>query len=141
MKKTQIPENQPLIESFNFEDFIQIVVGSSLLVAPIAFSEEAWNMSRTLPFPNIIFLMSLSLLFISLYVYQGIFSGNIKERIGIYITRIFIDYIITLIVVFVILIALNKIPFESPLIALKRVIIIGFPASLVGVILDGMDKE
>lgn len=127
--------------SFNLEDLIQIVIGSSLLVAPIAFSEEAWNLSRSLPTRNIIFLMTLSLLFMGLYVYQGIFSGNVKFRIGVFISRIFIDYLITLIVVFVILLALDKIPFQDPQIALKRIIIIGFPASLVGVILDGMDKE
>lgn len=128
-------------ESFNLEDFIQIVIGSSLLVAPIAFSEEAWNMSKSLPLINVFFLMSLSIFFISLYVYQGIFSANIHDRLSTYISRIFIDYLITLLVVFVILIALNKIPFDTPVIAIKRVIIIGFPASLVGVILDGMDKE
>lgn len=51
-------------KSFNFEDFIQIVIGSSLLVAPIAFSEEAWNLSKTLPLVNILFLMSLSVFFL-----------------------------------------------------------------------------
>lgn len=127
--------------SFNFEDFIQIVIGSSLLVAPIAFSEEAWNMSKSLPLTNVVFLMILSIFFIGLYVFQGIFSGDIKHRIPVYISRIFIDYSITLFVVFIILIALNKIPFDTPIIAIKRVIIIGFPASLVGVVLDGMDKE
>lgn len=127
--------------SFNVEDFIQIVVGSSLLVAPIAFSEEAWKLSTSLPIKNIVFLLILSLLFISLYVYQGIFSGDIKTRISIFVSRIFIDYIITLMVVFIILLALDKIPFHNPIIIIKRVILIGFPASLVGVILDGLDKE
>lgn len=128
-------------ESFNLEDAIQIVVGSSLLVAPVAFSEEAWELSVALPIKNIIFIFSLSLIFISLYVYQGIFSGNIKDRISIFISRIFIDYSITLVVVFIILLALNKIPFDDPITIIKRIILIGFPASLVGVVLDGMDKE
>ncbi len=128
-------------ESFNLEDFIQIVIGSSLLVAPIAFSEEAWNLSRSLPLGNIIFLMFLSIFFITLYVYQGIFSADVKSRKLIFISRIFIDYFITLMVVCVILLALNKIPFDNPLIAIKRIILIGFPASLVGVVLDGLDKE
>ena len=128
-------------KSFNLEDFIQSVIGSSLLVAPIAFSEEAWNLSKSLPFQNIMFLMVLSLVFIGLYVYQGIFSGDIKNRVGVYLSRIVIDYFITLMVVFVILLALDKIPFDQPTVVIKRLIIIGFPASLVGVILDGMDKE
>lgn len=128
-------------ESFNLEDVIQIVVGSSLLVAPVAFSEEAWQLSLSLPLRNIFFLLILSITFIGMYVYQGIFSANVENRIRVFILRIFIDYFITLLVVFVILLALDKIPFEYPVIAFKRIIIIGFPASLVGVILDGMDKE
>ncbi len=127
--------------AFNLEDLIQIIIGSSLLVAPIAFSEEAWDLSESLPLKNIFFLMTLSLTFIGLYVFQGIFSANVKTRTGIFISRIFIDYFITLLVVFIILLALDKIPFQDPLVALKRIIIIGFPASLVGVILDGLDKE
>lgn len=128
-------------ESFNLEDLIQIVIGSSLLVAPIAFSEEAWQLSVSLPLRNIILLMILSLTFIGMYVYQGIFSGNVRERMGIFISRIFIDYLITLCVVFIILLALDKVPFENMLIAFKRIVLIGFPASLVGVVLDGMDQE
>jgi len=85
--------------------------------------------------------MLLSLFFIGLYVYQGIFSANIKNRISTFIWRIFIDYLITLLVVFVILFALDKVPFDSPIIIIKRIILIGFPASLLGVILDGLDKE
>ena len=133
------PENTQT--TFNIEDVIQIVIGSALLVAPIAFSEEAWRLSISLPTGNIFFLFILSLLFIGLYVYQGIFSGNIKHRYITFFLRIFLDYGITLIVVFLILLALDKIPFAEPIIILKRVILIGFPASLVGVILDGMDKE
>ena len=128
-------------ESFNLEDVIQIVVGSSLLVAPVAFSEEAWQLSISLPLRNIIFLLILSITFIGMYVYQGIFSGNVKNRLNVFVLRIFIDYFITLLVVFVILLALDKIPFDHPIIVFKRIIIIGFPASLVGVILDGLDKE
>ncbi len=128
-------------ETFNLEDMIQIVVGSSLLVAPVAFSEEAWQLSKSLPLRNIVFLLILSITFIGMYVYQGIFSGNVENRISVFVFRIFIDYFITLLVVLVILLALDKIPFENPIIAIKRIIIIGFPASLVGVILDGIDKE
>ena len=45
-------------------------------------------------------------------------------------------------VVFVILVALNRMPlFSEPVIALKRVIILSFPASMGGVIVDSLDKE
>ncbi len=126
---------------FNLEDFIQIVIGSSLLIAPIAFSEEAWRLSESLPLFNVFFIMVLSLLFLGLYVYQGIYSANIKNRLSAFIFRIFIDYVITLMVVVVILFALDKLPLSNPDVLFKRIVLIAFPASLVGVVVDGLDKE
>lgn len=128
--------------SLNIEDLIQVVVGSSALSVPVAFSEESWNLSETLPIFNVVGLIILSLLFISLYSVQGIFQGNIKYRLTSFITRTLIDYSITLIVVFLVLLALNRMPLiETPLIAVKRIIILSFPASMGGVIVDGFDKE
>jgi hypothetical protein len=42
----------------------------------------------------------------------------------------------------VVLFALNKMPiFDHPIVAMKRIILVSFPASLGGVIVDGFDKE
>lgn len=129
-------------KTINLEDIIQVVVGSSALTIPVAFSEESWKLSETLPMFNLIFIVLLSLLFINIYSFQGIFQGQIKNRLSHFILRTIIDYGITLIVVFIILFALNRMPIvEEPLIAIKRIIILSFPASMGGVIVDGFDKE
>jgi hypothetical protein len=65
----------------NFEDIIQVVVGACALSVPVAFSEEAWNLGRTLPVANIIVLVALSLLFVNLYSLHNIFQGRITHRI------------------------------------------------------------
>ena len=129
-------------KSINSEDIIQVVVGASALTVPVAFSEESRRLSETLPLFNVTILLLLSLLFIGLYSFQGIFQGNVKHRIYDFILRILVDYGVTLIVVFVILFALNRMPvIEEPIIALKRIILLSFPASMGGVIVDGFDKE
>lgn len=127
--------------SINSEDIIQVVIGASALTVPVAFSEEAWRLSETLPLLNVMVLFLLSLIFIGLYSIQGIFQGKIKHRLYHFILRAIIDYGITLVVVFVILFALNRMPFDEPIIALKRIILLSFPASMGGVIVDGFDKE
>jgi len=128
--------------SINTEDIIQVVVGASALTVPVAFSEESWRLSETLPLFNVIILLLLSLLFIGLYSFQGIFQGNVKHRFYDFIFRILVDYGVTLIVVFIILFALNRMPLlDQPMIALKRIILLSFPASMGGVIVDGFDKE
>ena len=128
--------------SINSEDIIQVVIGASALTIPVAFSEESWRLSVTLPLLNVIILFLLSLIFIGLYSFQGIYQGKVKHRLYHFFVRILIDYGVTMIVVLIILFALNRMPlFDEPLIALKRIIILSFPASMGGVIVDGLDKE
>lgn len=128
--------------SINSEDIIQVVVGASALTVPVAFSEESWRLSETLPMFNVLLLFILSLLFIGLYSIQGIFQGNVKHRYYDLIFRTLVDYGVTIIIVFIILFALNRMPlFDDPVVAIKRVILLSFPASMGGVIVDGFDKE
>ncbi|WP_430816300.1 DUF2391 family protein [Carboxylicivirga sp. RSCT41] len=131
-----------MIKKLDLEDLSQLIIGASVLSVPIAFAEEAWNMSRTLPTFNLIVIVLLSLCFISIYAYRGIYQGQIKNRIPTYIFRVLFDYLITFCVVIVVLFALNKLPILSDFdIALKRVIIISFPASMGAIVVDSFDKE
>ena len=128
--------------SINKDDIIQVIIGASALTIPVAFSEESWKLSETLPLVNVMILLALSLILISLYSIQGIFAGNINHRISQFLLRTFIVYGVTVVVVFVVLFALNRMPIlDDPIIALKRIILVSFPASLGGVIVDGFDKE
>jgi uncharacterized membrane protein len=128
--------------TFNREDLFQVITGSAALTLPVAFSEESWKLSQTLPWLNIVIIIVLSLLFINLYSISSIFSGQINHRLPHFILRTIIDYIITLFVVFIILLAINRMPIISDsIIAIKRIIILSFPASMGGVIVDSLDKE
>lgn len=129
-------------KKIDFEDLSQLIIGASVLCVPIAFTEEAWNLSRTIPIFNLVIIMVLTLLFIAIYAFKGIFQGQIKARKGTFVKRVIIDYAVTLVVVVVVLLALNKLPIISePLIAIKRTIIISFPASMGAIVVDSFDKE
>jgi uncharacterized membrane protein len=126
----------------NFEDIIQVVVGACALSVPVAFSEEAWNLGRTLPVANIIILVVLSLLFVNLYSLHNIFQGRITHRIFAFFARTVIDYSITLLVVVVVLSALDHLPiFSEPWVAVRSVVVLSFPASMGAVVVDSFDKE
>jgi uncharacterized membrane protein len=128
--------------TINFEDIIQVIVGASALSVPVAFSEESWNLGRTLQFANVVLLVLLSLLFVNLYSFQNIFQGNIRHRIATFLSRTAIDYCVTLVVVLVVLLALNLLPLiAEPVVAFKRIIILAFPASMGAVVVDSFDKE
>ncbi|MFT4836787.1 DUF2391 domain-containing protein [Psychromonas sp. MB-3u-54] len=128
--------------SFNMEDVSQVFVGAFALAVPISFSEEAWRLGETLPFPNLFMLFTLSVLFLSFFTYESVFQKNIKSRLIVFIFRIFIAYVMAAFVVSLVLLCLNKLPLlEDPITALKRIIIITMPASMGAIVVDSFDKE
>lgn len=130
------------MNKLDFEDISQLIIGSSVLSVPIAFTEEAWNLSKSLPAINLFFIVFLSVAFIGLYAFRGIYQGDVKGRLLTYVLRVIFDYGITLFVVIIVLFALNKFPgMSDTVVAIKRVIIISFPASMGAIVVDSFDKE
>ncbi|KVX00101.1 DUF2391 family protein [Shewanella frigidimarina] len=137
-----MPNNQPVKPNFNAEDIGQIAVGAFALSVPIAFSEEAWRLSASLPTLNLVLVVVLSLAFITLFAYQSVFQANIVKRRRAFLLRVIAAYILTLLVVSIVLLALNKLPLiTDPILALKRIILIAMPASMGAIIVDSFDKE
>ena len=113
-----------------------------MLSVPIAFTEEAWRISETIRIPNLFLIFFLSICFIGIYSYQGIYQGSVPRRKTAYLVRIMVNYFVTCIVVSVVLVALDKLPlFQEIIVSVKRIIIVAFPASMGGVVIDSLDKE
>mgnify|MGYP002631512329 CR=1 FL=1 len=128
--------------SFNLEDASQVAIGAFSLAVPISFSEEAWTFGETLPIGNLLLVFILSVVFLSFFAYESVFQGNVKYRIPIFVSRIFIAYFIAAFVVALVLFALDKFPLATePVVALKRLIVITMPASMGAIIVDSFDKE
>ena len=128
--------------SFNAEDAIQVCVGAFALAVPISFSEEAWQLGNTLPIPNLLLLMALSISFLGFFAYHSVFQSNIRARFSVFIFRIVIAYFIAAVVVALVLLSLDKLPLlEHPFVSLKRIIVITMPASMGAIVVDSFDKE
>ena len=128
-------------QTFNAEDISQIIVGAFALSVPVSFSEEAWRMGENLPSANLALVVILSVAFLAFYAYQGVFQGDVRSRLIIYLLRIVLAYLITLVVVGLVLAALDKLPFlENPALAVKRILVISMPASMGAIIVDSLDK-
>ncbi|MEI8593407.1 DUF2391 family protein [Photobacterium sp. Hal280] len=127
---------------FNAEDLGQIVIGAFALGVPISFSEEAWQLSESLPLLNLSVLVVLTLAFMGLYAYQSMFGQNIRKRVPVFLVRVFGAYLITYLVVCLILFSLNQFPLiDNWVVAVKRALIIAMPASMGAIIVDSFDKE
>lgn len=127
------------IHHFKLKDFLQVLVGASILSVPVGFTEETWRLGESLPFANIIGLCILSLIFISLFTYYKYHHGKPRtpEHTSEFIKRVAFTYISAFIIVSLILVLIERAPWSiDPILALKRTVIVSFPASLSAAIAD-----
>lgn len=129
----------PLMVELRARDIMQIIVGSSLLAVPLAFTEETWKLGELLPLANIVYLSLLSVTFIAMFVYFNFYRGTLKDHILEYIKRVFAIYGFSLLVVGILLTIIQKCPWGvDNLLAVKRIVIVGFPASMSAAVSDGL---
>ena len=128
---------KPFMVEFKPRDVFQVVVGASILAIPVSLTEEAWSLAESLPVVNIISLAILSLLFVSSFVYFNFYKFHLSNHILDYIKRVVSTYILSLIVVALILTIIQKCPWGTDnVLAIKRIIIVAFPASMSATISD-----
>jgi len=130
---------KPLMIEFKPRDVMQVIVGASLLSVPIAFTEETWVLGKELPMANVVGLSIVSLLFIGLFVFYNFYRFNFKGHALEFVKRVAGTYIISLLVVALLLTIINKCPWTTDwMTALKRVLIIAFPASMSAAVSDSI---
>lgn len=130
---------KPLMVELTFRDVIQIVVGATLLAIPMAFTEETWKLGENLPLLNIGILAGISLFFIAVFVYVHFYRFYLKGFVLEYIKRILAIYCISLIVVGILMTVIEQCPWGvDNLLAIKRIIIVAFPASMSAVATDAI---
>lgn len=130
----------PLRVELKRRDLMQIIAGSSILAVPVAFTEETWALGLNLPNFNVCLIGFISLLFISAYVYFNFYRDLIGTYWTAFIKRVLAIYFISLFVVGILLTTIQVAPWLDDFnLALKRTIIVGFPASMSAVISDAID--
>lgn len=128
---------KPLMIEFKPRDIIQVAVGAAMLAVPVALSEEAWSLGERLPKENIGILAALSLVFISIFVYFNFYRFTFKGNVLSFLKRVVGTYVISLAVSAIILTIIQKCPWGiDNMLALKRIVIVTFPATMGGTLSD-----
>lgn len=128
---------KPLMVEFYLRDLLQVIIGATILAIPLAFTEETWRLGEQLPIINVLLLAFLSIIFISFFVYFNFYRFNFKEHKFEYIKRVLATYLFSLLIVSIILTIIQKCPWQTDLIlAIKRILIVSFPASMSATISD-----
>jgi len=106
----------------------------------VGFTEETWQLGEHLPWLNIFGLLSLSMIFIGAFVYYNYHYQRhhpLKHHFKEFIKRIFSTYIFSFLVVAILMTLIQRAPWSTDmLLAVKRVIIVAFPASMSAAIAD-----
>lgn len=129
---------RPISVNFQPKDFLQVVIGASILAIPVGFTEETWRLGAELLLQNVFAFMLLSILFISAFVYYNYYrSEGIKGHLKKFVKRILFTYLISFLVVALLLFLIQKAPWNTDLLlACKRTILVAFPASMSAAIAD-----
>ncbi len=127
----------PVMVEFYSRDMMQIIVGAALLAIPIAFTEEVWNLGLTLPLGNVLLISLLSLIFISSFVYYNFYRNRMKGQLFQFFKRVSAIYLGSFVVVALFLTLINRAPWQLDLLlAVKRCILVAFPASMSAAVSD-----
>ena len=130
---------KPLEVEFRLRDAFQTVLGAAILAIPAAYTEETWDLGDELGMLNILGIATLSLVFISTYIYYNFYKGYFSKYRGQYFIRVFFTYAIALTVVAVLLTLINQCPWGTDnLLAIKRIVVVAFPAALSATVADGL---
>lgn len=130
---------KPFMVELHWRDMIQIIIGASLLSIPVGFTEETWRMGITLPAKNVFLLSSVSIIFIAVFVYANFYRDHLREFFSDYIKRVVATYLLSLLVVGLLLTIIDKCPWGvDNMLAIKRIIIVTFPASMSAVLSDAL---
>ena len=128
---------KPLMVEFRPRDLMQVIVGASILAVPVAMTEETWVLGAQLPTANVLMLSGLSLLFIAGFVYYNFYRFNFKGHLLEYLKRVAAIYLFSMVVVGVLLTIIQKCPWGvDNLMAIKRIMIVSFPASMAAAVSD-----
>ena len=130
---------KPLMVEFRLRDALQTVVGASILAIPAAYTEEAWNLGRDLPLINIAAIALMSVLFIAMFVYFNFYKSYIAEFRMQFFVRVISTYVVSFAVVAILLTVIGQCPWGTDnLLALKRIVIVAFPASMSATVTDAL---
>ncbi len=123
--------NKVLQFKFSIKDVLQIVIGASVLAIPVGFTQEVWELGGELHFFNIFSIFIISIMFISLFNYYMYYKNHMSQHWVEFLKRTFLTYIISFCVVALLLIIIERAPWNIDFyLSLKRTILVTFPCSM-----------
>jgi uncharacterized membrane protein len=129
----------PLGVEFGLRDLTEIVVGATVLAIPVGYTEEVWVLGEQLSNFHAILIVLVSLLFTAAFTYAVFYRDHFKGYENEFVKRLVSSYLVTLTVAALVLLLVDKLPlFEAPGVAIRRTILVAFPATFSATVVDSL---
>ena len=120
-------------------DVAEIVLGSLMLASPMAVAEEVWYLSEELGLGRIALIGLVSFLVIGAFVYTSFRHKGVVPNGRDFYIRVNTIYFVTLLTCAVMLAGIDRLGlWVDPALAIKRTVIIAFPASFAATVVDSI---
>jgi len=119
-------------------DVAEIAIGSALLAFPVATTEEVWNLSTTLSPLRIVAIGLTSVLVVAAFVVVVYHKAEGSPNRRDFWHRVIAVYGVTLVVCAGILWMLDRLPLAELSVAIKRTMLVAFPASFSATVVDSL---
>lgn len=130
---------QPVMVELKLRDVMQIVVGATILGSPLVLSDEAMAAAAALDRTRIVVIAVVSVLFVSGFVYFNFYRKMIRGHAGKFVARVLTTYGLALVTVAGLLWLFGLSGWgDNPELALRRVVVVGFPASMFATVADAI---
>lgn len=125
---------------FDLHDVMEIVLGGSVIAFPVATASEIWDLGVQLSVERAVMISLSSLLVLGVLIYTMHQHTDVTARRRIFIQRVLTTYGLTLLISATLLLAIGQFDLiGDPMVALKRTILVAFPASFAATVVDSMD--
>ena len=130
-------KNGPAEPRFNRRDVAEVAIGACIMAFPIAATEEVWNLGADLALWRVLLFALASVSFLAAFIYVLHDHADFPLTQKTFLRRVTGTYGITVLISALLLLGVDQFDLlQDPLIALKRTILVAFPASFAATAVD-----
>jgi uncharacterized membrane protein len=127
---------------FRWHDLGEIAVGACIVAFPVAMTDEVWTLSAELSIYRVLTFAIISIALLSAVVFMVHRHDQFPLSQRALVVRVTMTYSVTLLISMLLLFGIDRIDLlQEPLVAIKRVIIVTFPASFAATAVDSFSDR
>lgn len=127
---------------FRRQDIVEIALGACIMGFPVAVTEEVWNLGTELTLTHSLLFTLASLFVLTVLIYVLHEHDDTRDSRKAFVRRVVATYCITLVIAALLLFGVDRLPlFLDLAVALKRTILVAFPASFAATVVDSFSPS